>query len=310
MRRLAVLSVAVLMLSACGDGQGARGVDGSNEHSLGADSGLFPGSAMWSPDGGKLAIIEDYPFGMEPDIWVVDIASGERTNLTDDGVVQAEWPSPGEFVYPDGAVVDLFPSWSADGERIRFLREYSDGMTLMSIPAGGGDPTRLGSINADWKKLQTVAWAENSIAWTSGTPDDRHSEVWVSSGFGGLPHKVLDGPYRVLSFSADGALLLADQLDRSSEGAVGTAHVVPARVATRCRSPRATSSIRRGARRGTRSPTSTRRSRWSASQATSPAFCTRATNSPRRTTAASTGRGVRSSCAAAGDTLTVLRIDG
>jgi hypothetical protein len=63
----------------------------------------------------------------------------------------------------------------------------------------------------------------------SGPPEGGDGEVWVSGLAGDEPRQLLDGEYRVLSFSSDGAFLLADQRDENGDAAVGKARVVPAR---------------------------------------------------------------------------------
>jgi Tol biopolymer transport system component len=273
MRRFAVVSAVVLMLSACGqdapepvgqrwkvtgqqeqpqtnranlspdgdtllyggeNGLCLKDVDGSNERCVDTDpddptDNLDSGHAAWSPDGSRLAITEDYVFGVEPDISVVDVATGRLTRLTDDGVVHDGNDLSGDRNFPDGALVDFYPSWTADGERIRFLRKDSAGVAVMAVPADGGAPARIGTLDTDWDKLWAAAWAEDSIAFMSRASPADHGEVLVSAISGDEQHKVLDGDYWLLSFSADGAFLLADEIQRDGEATSGKARVVPVR---------------------------------------------------------------------------------
>jgi hypothetical protein len=277
MRRIAVLSVAALMLAACTDrsepvgqttaaepslrviGQvklmtapwarlssdgrnvlynGANGlclrrVDGRNkDRCFGAQEPtgfLDAESAAWSPDGRKLAITEAYRLGLEPDIHVVDVESGRLTNLTDDGIAQQGTIGVGDVALPGGAIVDLHPSWSADSKQVRFLRKDSTGVAVMAVPAAGGAPTRLGTLDADVNRLRDVAWSADSLAWISGTPSGGDTEVRVAALSGDKQHKALDGEYWMLSFSADGAYLLVDQQDQNGDAVAGKARVVPAR---------------------------------------------------------------------------------
>ncbi|MFI7680210.1 TolB family protein [Actinophytocola sp. NPDC049390] len=210
------------------DGRCLRGVDGSYKHCPVKAFEFDIDDPAWSPDGRMVAITEEYAFGVEPDVWVIDVASGDLTNLTDDGV-ESDGISLTSREMPEGAQVDVSPSWSEDGKRIRFLRrESANSAGVMSVSPAGGEPERLGTIDTSWEKLQTVAWAEDSVAWLSGPPDDRGGEVFVA-GLSGESRKVLDGEYRVLSFSSDGNFLLADQRDADGNPGVGTARVVPAR---------------------------------------------------------------------------------
>lgn len=210
------------------DGVCVRGVGGSNQHCFERRAGEFDiGSAAWSSDGGRLAITETHVFGLEPDIWVLDVSSGELTDRTDDGVVQEGLSLSGDGDLPDGAVVDVFPSWHPEGDTVRFLRQKSDTtMAVTRVPAGGGEVTELGTIDANWKDLRAVAWTGARIAWAT---ESNGGEVWVADLVGGDPRKVLDGEYSTLSFSSDGDFLLADQRDADGYAAVGKARVVPAR---------------------------------------------------------------------------------
>lgn len=202
-----------------------RGVDGSNEHCFDRRVAEFDAStAAWSPDGSELAITETHAFGLEPDIWLLDVSSGELTNLTDDGLEQ-ELSLIENDDMPDGAAVDVFPSWDPDGNGIRFLRMKSDNtMAVAEVPADGGEVTELRMINAKWSDLRAVAWTDDRVAWTSGTVS-----VWVADLRDGDQRTVLDGVYSVLSFSSDGNFLLADERDEEGNPAVGKACVVPVR---------------------------------------------------------------------------------
>lgn len=186
-----------------------RGVDGSDERCFDEGWRFGLGTAAWSPDGGRVVVTEG--FDEEPDVWVLDLGSGDLTNLTDDGV-SAEVEPTGDFEIPPGAVFDGHPSWSADGERIRFLRGDGGSVAVMAVPSGGGEPTKLGSIDTTWFELSTVAWTEDAFAWFSAPVDYVGDEVMVHDLAAGTSRKVLDGEYNLLSFSADGQFLLADQL--------------------------------------------------------------------------------------------------
>jgi Tol biopolymer transport system component len=190
---------------------------------------LDPESTAWSPDGRKLAITEAYRLGLEPDIHVVDVESGRLTNLTDDGIAQQGSIGAGAIELPGGALVDLYPSWSADSTQVRFLRKDSAGVAVMAMPAAGGAPTRLGTLDTDLNRLQDVAWSADSLAWISGSRAEGDAEVLVAALSGDGQRKVLDGTYWVLSLSADGAYLLVDQQDQNGDAVVGKARVVPTR---------------------------------------------------------------------------------
>jgi Tol biopolymer transport system component len=211
-----------------------RDVDGSNERCVedkkdDPTDDLDPVHMAWSPDGSRLAITEAYWLGVEPDVSVVDVATGLLTRLTDDGVVHDGNYLSGDRNFPDGATVDFYPSWTPDGERVRFLRKDSAGVAVMAVPADGGEPTRLGTLDTDWDKLSTVAWAADAVAWISRPSPADDGEVFVSAISGDEQRTVLGGDYWLLSFSADGAFLLADKFASDNEAVVGKARVVPVR---------------------------------------------------------------------------------
>ncbi|WP_431045273.1 amidohydrolase family protein [Streptomyces sp. P1-3] len=102
----------------------------------------------WSPDGTRIAFASerggDPVTGSPYRVWVLDVATGGLTRLT--GLPGQEGP------LQDGAWEDFDPTWSADGERVLFVRATVraaptgtalDARTIASVPAGGGGPVRL-----------------------------------------------------------------------------------------------------------------------------------------------------------------------
>jgi hypothetical protein len=99
----------------------------------------YPYQLYWSPDASTLAFTENpIELGHESDIWVMSAASGEFTNLTDDGIT-------GSWAGRPGLVdLDYLPMWSPDGEQIYFWRVEPQGnlvydLGLYRVPAAGGD---------------------------------------------------------------------------------------------------------------------------------------------------------------------------
>lgn len=197
-------------------------VDGSGEYcvELGPSTPEVS-SAAWSPDGTRIAFTEPLALG-DPDLWVLDVDSGEQRNLTEDdagnvGLMES---------VPDDAVVDVWPSWSADGEAIRFLRRQGAGMELMTIPASGGEPTSLRSLDGDVEQLWSVAWSDDRVAWLLG-PDDGPYVTWIAGIEDGDPTEVLrTDHYADLSFSPDGEYLLIAGGDPDDGGEPGSSRVV------------------------------------------------------------------------------------
>lgn len=202
-----------------------RGVDGTNEHCLRVE--LDAASAAWSPDGASVALTEPHMGGLEPDIWVLDVRSGELTDRTDDGVAGGRIDLSKDEP-PDGATVDMYPSWSADGTRIRFVRRMSARtIALMAVAADGGVPTKLRTIDTRWSVPSSVAWSAEKFAWLSGSGDSDDRVVRVIDIEHGGGRHLLVGQYWYLSFSQDGKFLLADEPGRGGGLAVGKARVVP-----------------------------------------------------------------------------------
>src|SRR5690606_36459546 len=81
-------------------------------------------SVTWSPDSTALAWSLDAARLMrDSDIYVFDVHSGQITNLTDAEPTDKDAVSLMDDDVSGLALdVDLYPSWSADGERIYFAR--------------------------------------------------------------------------------------------------------------------------------------------------------------------------------------------
>lgn len=99
----------------------------------------YPYQFYWSPDATTLAFTENpIELGFESDIWVMSVADGEFTNLTDDGIT-------GSWTGNTGLVdLDYLPMWTPDGEEIYFWRVEPQGglvfdLGLYRVPAAGGD---------------------------------------------------------------------------------------------------------------------------------------------------------------------------
>jgi WD40 repeat protein len=187
--------------------------DPDGTHNVCADVDADIAYASWSPDSTRVAFTDDYYRKLrEPDIWVMDAGTGKASDLTDDGVAKVSLQHPSD---PDSHL-DLLPSWSADGKTVRFVRAAgSDGITIESVPAGGGQVTELGRIGGVFNRLaglafspdgKTVAWSYGENAgWTSTT-------VHVRGVGGGDDHALAPqkSDQSLLSFSPDGRYLLVD----------------------------------------------------------------------------------------------------
>lgn len=111
------------------------------------------GVNSWSADGREL-VYESTRTG-EPDLWVLDFATGETRQLTAD------------------LRADRNPSWSADGQWILFKSERGRQTDLWVVPASGGDAIRL---------TNDVA-IESPIGWRGQTHEVAYT---VEGGSGAL----------------------------------------------------------------------------------------------------------------------------
>lgn len=132
-----------------------------------------PDSIRWSADGSKLTFTEDFlRFFRDPDIWLLDVASGKLTDLTDDG-------ARGTTVLKDmNALIDLSPTFTPDGKDILFVRYTQTGKTitgpaLVTIPAAGGTAKVLGNLDTYERKF--------AVYLLDMTPDGSHILYWVDT---------------------------------------------------------------------------------------------------------------------------------
>jgi hypothetical protein len=112
--------------------------------------GYGPNSLLsWSPDSQYLTFNESFFFlNIESDIWMLDLASGEYTDRTDDGVM-------GNWSKLDKAVMlDYLSVWNpADGDLYFFRSVYTPNaeatMGLYFIPRGQSEPQPVRDLTAD-----------------------------------------------------------------------------------------------------------------------------------------------------------------
>ncbi len=104
-----------------------------------SDTGFDP---AWSPDGKEVVVSTDFftdpakRSSIPSKLWILDFASGAKRLLTGGDAVQ--------------------PSWSPNGKRIAYwaLQQGSGRRDLWTIPAGGGEPTRVTNDDAlDWNPV-------------------------------------------------------------------------------------------------------------------------------------------------------------
>jgi len=148
----------------------------------------------WSPEGTRLAFSSDESGNM--DIWVRQIAAGQRVNLT-----------------KDHTGYDGQPTWSPDGEWIAFVSER-DGGGIFLVSALGGIPKRVVSLSfaaslAYMGAIPTICWSPDGkgIVYASS------GEIFKVSAEGGSPVSIPLPPHRLIlgysepTFSPDGERL-------------------------------------------------------------------------------------------------------
>ncbi len=150
----------------------------------------------WSPDGTKLALI-CYADDSHGALAVLDLASMELTPLT-------------TVTYPE--FMDNPPRWSPDGASIAFdivrwdpTDSFLEGSLVATVPAAGGDPTRLTTFDTfmahpDWRP-DGAELVMNSYDLANGSNLDKPSNLYAikpdGTGLRQLTHSSTDGSMKI-----------------------------------------------------------------------------------------------------------------
>lgn len=116
------------------------------------DSDPASDGIVWSPDSTRLAIAEiGLLLGKDGDLWVMDAASGDLTNLTDDGY-SGYLPTVTSSDPAGEIFIDMSPAWTPDGQSITFSRSSwidgsAAGTTIAQVPAAGGEVDILATVS-------------------------------------------------------------------------------------------------------------------------------------------------------------------
>ena len=187
---------------------------------FGADVRLDPISVAWSPDSKRVAFTENAVMYLyESDVWVLEVDSGDLKNLTDDGQVGSILSVEGE------AAVDIAPAWTCDGKRLVFSHsgwnaEELDGTALYSVPASGGNPKKLLTVDDEQRMVVSIpchfSCGEEKMLYTvaSTDRDDPDNGVWIAGEDGRDLRRLLGatdsemGPPFLIDASSEGDKVL------------------------------------------------------------------------------------------------------
>jgi TolB protein len=171
--------------------------DGTGLENVTNSTGELMLSPSWAPDGGSL-VIADTTW----DLWVVELATGERQKLTDSPEHESN------------------PSWAPDGSLIAYCSiPVEDGLLgnddIWVIEPDGSNPTQLTTAG----NACSPAWSPDSalLAYEryvfENDPPRDYSDVWIMSRDGSNPRKVSNDTNRFNrspTWSPDGQLLAFD----------------------------------------------------------------------------------------------------
>ena len=142
----------------------------------------------WSPNGASLVFdANSFQNFQDGDLWLMDAATGDVTNLDDDGF---EGTLPfGQDATDAVVTVDVSPAFTPDGRSVSFSRttwESSSlaGNDIASVPVEGGDVTSLAPVS------EGIGSVYFGMAWTAdGTtlayslhepdPDEPRNGIWL-----------------------------------------------------------------------------------------------------------------------------------
>ena len=117
-----------------------------------------------SPDGQRVAVDKatPRPGGSERDIWLMDLATGRATPLTDD------------------PAYDVDPAWSPDGKHIVFNSDRLGGWSLFMRPSdgSGGD---MPLLKSGTDRYTVAAWSRANVLVFNVSGKNNRGDLWTMS---------------------------------------------------------------------------------------------------------------------------------
>ncbi len=134
-----------------GHGLVVESADGQQSYQLTFDA--RDTSPAWSPGGESVVYLHRQHDHWE--IYVVDVASGQQTRLTDTPLLA------------DGTAANsVSPAWSPTGQYIAFLTDRTGEWEIWTMEAGGSNPQPLFDTELDGLRLEYAFAGERAIDWT------------------------------------------------------------------------------------------------------------------------------------------------
>lgn len=212
-------------------------LDGTNVREFDATRLVFPEGAnapRWSPDGRTIVYQGDGPLETIGNLFALDVASGEVTQLTDlEQTSSWLWymspsysPDGGSilFTMPQGPCGSCPPSTGKDDRQV---------WHLWSIPASGGEPTLV---------LRDAGLGEYSrdgemIAYTRISGDAEFGGLWIANADGSDRRQLVAGELQAPRWSPDGTRIAYADEGRGGVYIVDVSTGETTRVADRVASP-------------------------------------------------------------------------